>query len=379
MTAYPALASGPGPTPSELATEHKVERRPAASGDPEVPPGCAYAFRPGDVLGGRYVTVKPLGSGVYGSVVECVDMVTKLACAVKLTHARKTYFRQAQSEIAILKQLGGSVSSSSSPVSTSSPSSPSSSSLRKDAYAIRFRDTFVHGGHQCLVFDLMGDDLHRVLCTSEAGALPIATVRAILERLLIFLAALSARCPAILHCDLKPENVVLTPDREDIVVVDFGGACHADRTPGFYVQSRYYRAPEVLLAACNYGPPIDMWSLGCIAIELATGEVAFRSHCALHQLHLFQSLLGPPPLSFLARCVQAKSHYISTTDSKGNACATPVALPHALRAARKPLTADALPGPPEFKDLVARMLRYDPYERITPRQALQHPFISRTV
>lgn len=75
----------------------------------------------------------------------------------------------------------------------------------------------------------------------------------------------------IIHCDLKPENILLAqPNRSAIKVIDFGSSCFQDKRMYTYIQSRFYRAPEVILGL-PYGPPIDMWSTGCILVELYTG------------------------------------------------------------------------------------------------------------
>jgi len=72
----------------------------------------------------------------------------------------------------------------------------------------------------------------------------------------------------IIHCDMKPENVLLKQQgRSGIKVIDFGSSCYEHLRVYTYIQSRFYRAPEVILGA-KYGMPIDMWSLGCILCEL---------------------------------------------------------------------------------------------------------------
>lgn len=77
------------------------------------------------------------------------------------------------------------------------------------------------------------------------------------------------------HCDLKPENIVFTNATEKRVkIVDFGLLRKAPILDKPYAQSRYYRAPEVVLGL-DCGPAIDMWSMGCIIIELLTGVPLF--------------------------------------------------------------------------------------------------------
>ena len=79
----------------------------------------------------------------------------------------------------------------------------------------------------------------------------------------------------IIHCDLKPENVLLkAPNRSGIKLIDFGSSCFADERVYTYIQSRFYRAPEIMFAI-PYTTAIDMWSFGCILAELYTGICNF--------------------------------------------------------------------------------------------------------
>lgn len=79
----------------------------------------------------------------------------------------------------------------------------------------------------------------------------------------------------LIHCDLKPENVLLVaPQRSSIKVIDFGSSCFVDERMYTYVQSRFYRSPEVIMGL-PYGCEIDMWSFGCILAELFMGYPLF--------------------------------------------------------------------------------------------------------
>lgn len=79
----------------------------------------------------------------------------------------------------------------------------------------------------------------------------------------------------IIHCDLKPENILLKqPNKTGIKLVDFGASCFSFNRIYTYIQSRYYRAPEIILG-CAYGFPIDMWSFGCILAEMHMGRPLF--------------------------------------------------------------------------------------------------------
>lgn len=79
----------------------------------------------------------------------------------------------------------------------------------------------------------------------------------------------------IIHCDLKPENILLERcGYTNVKVIDFGSSCYIGQNAYAYIQSRFYRAPEVIFGS-EYEEPIDIWSLGCIAAELLTGNYTF--------------------------------------------------------------------------------------------------------
>jgi serine/threonine protein kinase len=75
----------------------------------------------------------------------------------------------------------------------------------------------------------------------------------------------------IIHCDLKPENILIKSYSNKIIkIIDVGSSIFFHDEPQFYVQTRSYRAPEVILG-CPYTEKIDIWSIGCIVAELFTG------------------------------------------------------------------------------------------------------------
>lgn len=79
----------------------------------------------------------------------------------------------------------------------------------------------------------------------------------------------------LIHCDLKPENILVKSySRCEVKVIDLGSSCFETDHLCSYVQSRSYRAPEVILGL-PYDKKIDIWSLGCILAELCTGNVSF--------------------------------------------------------------------------------------------------------
>lgn len=93
----------------------------------------------------------------------------------------------------------------------------------------------------------------------------------------------------LIHCDLKPENILLVqPQRSAIKVIDFGSSCFVDERMYTYVQSRFYRSPEVILGL-PYGCEIDMWSFGCILAELYMGYPLFPGGCTIAAEHVLSA------------------------------------------------------------------------------------------
>ena len=134
---------------------------------------------------------------------------------------------------------------------------------------IHMYESFVFRNHMCITFELLSVNLYELIKKNKFQGFSIQLVRRFAFSMLKCLEALYNN--HIIHCDLKPENVLLKQQgRSGIKVIDFGSSCFENERVYTYIQSRFYRAPEVILGA-KYGMPIDIWSLGCILAELSTG------------------------------------------------------------------------------------------------------------
>ena len=104
---------------------------------------------------------------------------------------------------------------------------------------------------------------------------------------------------SVIHSDIKPENVLLkSRTRTGIKVIDFGTSILDNDEHYTYVQSRYYRAPEVMLGH-PYSYPIDMWSTACLLAELHLGVPLFGGNTEQEQLQLVTTTIGSPPIDYL--------------------------------------------------------------------------------
>ena len=104
---------------------------------------------------------------------------------------------------------------------------------------------------------------------------------------------------SIVHCDLKPENIMLDDSHyPKIKLIDFGSSCFEKDQIYTYIQSRFYRAPEIMLGIC-YTSAIDMWSLGCVLAELFTGFPLFPGENEPEQMSLIMEVNGIPPVELI--------------------------------------------------------------------------------
>lgn len=139
----------------------------------------------------------------------------------------------------------------------------------------------------------------------------------------------------------------------------------------FYIQSRSYRAPEIILGA-DFDERIDIWSLGCIAAELYSHSLLFDNSSVGALLTSISALIGEPP-SFLVqqsglRVTEARNGMISTHLKQGDRWI--------LNPRRKELRDEiGCEECEEFLDFVSLLLQWDSAQRPTAAQALQHPFI----
>lgn len=313
-----------------------------------------YKLVKNDHIGYRYEVLKGLGRGSFGEVVRAYDHKTQQHYALKIIRNERRFHKQGQIEIKILEHLR-------------------KEDRRNTHNVVHFKEWFVFRNHICITFELLHSDLYSALKNDGFRGFAMAQVQHFAFNLLVCLRVLHKS--HLIHCDLKPENILLCrKDSTDIKVIDFGSACFDTQRVHTYIQSRFYRSPEVILGA-NYGVPIDMWSLGCILVELATGQPLFPGHDEKEQLLLQMEVLGLPPPSMMEKSKRFSIFFDSAgqprllQDNKGRR-----RLPD-TRSLAKVLGRSE----PTFEDFVLRCLRWDPDERMTPKDALRHPFVGDLV
>jgi dual specificity tyrosine-phosphorylation-regulated kinase 2/3/4 len=171
---------------------------------------------------------------------------------------------------------------------------------------------------------------------------------------------------------MKFQNILIEEENASkIVVIDFGSSCFASETMYSYIQSRFYRAPEILMGM-NYSYEIDMWSVGCMLPELRSGRAAFPGDSEADQLVCIAEVLCEPPKRMLDSC---KRKDLFNDDG------TIRILPNKsgiLRSVGSRRIDDLFPVRSKDKPFVSfieNCLRWHPENRITPNEALLHPWL----
>jgi serine/threonine protein kinase len=237
---------------------------------------CDKVVNPDNVT---YEIEERLGHGTFGQVLKCTTPGGATPIALKIIKNKPAYFHQALVEVHILKMLND---------------KHDPDDVKR---IVRMVDFFVFRKHLCIAFELLSVNLYDVLKQNSFRGVSMALIRVLIEQLLQAMQCL--REAYVIHCDLKPENVLLSNmQHTKIKLIDFGSACFEDHTVYSYIQSRFYRSPEVLLGL-PYTTAIDMWSLGCICAELFLGLPIFPGHSEYDQVCRIVEVQGLPPLHML--------------------------------------------------------------------------------
>ncbi|CAG2163530.1 unnamed protein product [Oppiella nova] len=204
---------------------------------------------------------------------------------------------------------------------------------------------------------------------------------------------LKAKIYALLKQDqvkISKENILLKQKgSSSIKVIDFGSSCFAHQRVYTYIQSRFYRSPEVILGL-PYGTSIDVWSLGCILAELYTGYPIFPGENEGDQLLCIMEIIGTPPLSVLEASTRRRLFFgtpplsvleASTRrrlffDSKGNPRNTTNSKGKKRKPGSKPLGQALNCNDNDFVDFLSRCLEWNPMHRMTPDEACKHVWLA---
>ncbi|CAL5970493.1 Kinase [Hexamita inflata] len=329
-----------------------------------------YSGKKGEMLNNQYQIQKELGSGTFGSVFQCIDKQRNKYVAVKILRAIDKYYEAGQAELKTLIQVR--------PLQCQQ--------------VVEVLDYFDFSGHLCIVFPLYGQTLLELLKANEFRGYNIDWTRELSKSFLLGIQAVHSLNK--IHTDIKPENIMskgkpvsttvrgrvfVHPPGADLVLIDLGSSVEVDKRKPVLVCTRQYRPPEVMLGL-DFDYKLDVWSAGCCMFETITGRTLYRTHNTVCHLMQIQKILGKMPVNMyqqaavLKRCKELDSYDLQT----GLWC-----FPSNYDEFEK----QALAGIKTIEDelegnkyslihLIRWMLRWDPNERPTIQQVLEHPFFN---
>ncbi|OAF67198.1 Dual specificity tyrosine-phosphorylation-regulated kinase 4, partial [Intoshia linei] len=306
-----------------------------------------------DQINYRYEIIYELGKGSFGQVVRSYDHKNDKSLAIKIIRNKKRFHYQAQVEVKILETLRR--------------------YNKRDNdrhHIVNMLDYFYFRNHLCITFELMGMNLYEYIKKNNYNGFNMLTVHSIATQLLDCLKLLYEN--KIIHCDLKPENILLNKSNQlQIKVIDFGSSCYESSRVYTYIQSRFYRSPEIILGE-SYTMSIDMWSFACILAEVHTGRPIFPGENELEQLLYFIEVFGYPSHAVLKKSSRSRLFF----DSKGRIrCAT-----NSKGKRRWPnakLLSNVLKTNDEnFINFMQQCFQWDSKKRLKPKDASSHPWIT---
>jgi glycogen synthase kinase 3 beta len=283
---------------------------------------------------------KVIGQGTFGVVYKAIDLTTKKTVAIKKVYQDPNYRNREFMIVVELDHINC--------IKVHNYFFTSDAQKKSSKKA-----TYLN-----LVMDYVPETLYRVLRYYRKKGMDFPDPLGKIYSYQMFRSLAYIHALGIVHRDIKPQNILIDTGNHRLVMCDFGSAKKIK--PGeksvAYICSRYYRAPELILGQDKYGPTIDVWSIGCVMAEMFLGEPIFPGASSKDQMIKIMDLLGTPTQTEVtAMCKNARVRLpnIQPTDFK-------------KRFKRS--------TNPQAIDLLKKILCYDPNERITPLEALMHPY-----
>ncbi|KAL8218102.1 hypothetical protein R6Q57_021475 [Mikania cordata] len=312
------------------------------------------------MIGSRYCVMEYLGSAAFSKVVQARDLQTGIDVCLKIIKNDKDFFDQSLDEIKLLKF-----------VNKYDPAD--------EHHILRLYDYFYFQEHLIIVCELLCANLYEYQkYNKECGGKPYFTLKRIQVITRQCLEALEYLHElGIIHCDLKPENILIKSySRCEIKVIDLGSSCFQNDNLSLYVQSRSYRAPEVIIGL-PYDQKIDLWSLGCILAELYSGDVLFPNDELVILLARVVGIIGPIDIEMLENGQETDKYFTKDFDLyhiNEETDQLEYIIPQKTSLEEHLQVSDAL-----FLDFLKNLLEINPQNRPTASEALQHPWLSSSV
>ncbi|THH06794.1 hypothetical protein EW145_g3846 [Phellinidium pouzarii] len=324
LTEMPAQTDSAFPSPSMRQNEEEREKH-----------------RPVDVHKDQlYAIVSQVGEGTFGKVYKARNTVSGIHVALKrirMEAERDGFPVTAMREIKLLQSL-------------------------RHVNVVQLMEMMVHHGSVYMVFEYMDHDLTGVLSQTQF-AFTNAHLKSLCQQMLQGLSYLHRK--GVIHRDIKGSNILLN-NRGELKLADFGLArFYQKRRRADYtnrVITLWYRPPELLLGTTIYGPEVDMWSAGCIMLELFCKKPVFQGNDEIHQLDVVYKILGTP----------TSEEWPGLADMPWYELVKPK---DTIRNRFRDFFHKWLS--PAGLDLAERLLSYNPTRRATADQALEAPYFNQ--
>ena len=328
-------------------------------------------FKKDELIAGRYSYEKELGDAAFSTAVQCFDIKEKRLVCIKIIKNNKDYFDQSIDEIKLLRYINAN-------------GDPDAKCF------LRVYDYFYYKEHLMIVSELLKDnlyDFYKYLTDhNNTEYFTVERIQKLTKQVLICLDFIHDL--KIIHCDLKPENILMKSITDATCkVIDFGSSCFVHDHLSAYIQSRSYRAPEVILG-CRYDYKIDMWSLGCILAEIYTGNVLFQNDSIQSMLARIIGICGPIPNWMYEKgklvndfFTKEKLLYMEPNATDNNESVNQTSPQergkkvHILVPKRSSLRKRIRTNNEQFFNFLSGLLKIDPNDRLSAKEALNHPFI----
>ena len=253
----------------------------------------------GNVVAGQYLVEGVLGSAAFSTAYKCIDLNSEEDSShaqeevcLKVIKNTKDFFDQSLDEIKILELLR-------------------QTGKCKENFILEMKTFFYHREHLIIVTELLRQNLFEfgkfIMDSGEEPYFTLSRLSYVIRQCLVSLRFVHNL--GLVHSDIKPENILLASySRAKVKVIDFGSSCYLTDRQSSYIQSRSYRAPEVVLGL-PYDGRIDIWSLGCVMAEMFTGEVTFQNDSIVSMLSRIEAICGPFPRHMIAQGRQSPRYF----------------------------------------------------------------------
>lgn len=321
---------------------------------------------PGDIIG-EYFRVKELsGEGAFSNVYLCVDIRNQKNIIIKACRSSRCYVDAALDEIKTMHKLN-----------------------KIDVnfhYFVHYYGHFTYKGHTCIIFERLGSSLFAVLQYHHFKPFKVDAIRSFMWQIVSAVDILHRN--KMIHTDLKLENILLKEqsiiDRDGydidtkqsstaVRVIDFGSSDTGSSWHHHLVTTRHYRAPEILMGL-RWSYECDIWSLGCILVELAVGKIDFDARDVIEHLYLIQQMIGPIPKQMWKDCTKKE---LNTFALDGSIKSEHLPIEILEKARKKPYLSEILSFDPLLADLALLMLNPNQYDRPKASSLLRHKFFGK--